>query len=63
MASLADGRSPRVWIEEKEAIVNAARYLGFMRTGENIRQAFKSAIRALIRSGELERNRDRIRKA
>lgn len=28
LASLADGRNPRTWIDQDEAIVNTARYLG-----------------------------------
>lgn len=51
------------WIERDEAIITAARYLGFRRTGRNIQAAFKSAINAAIRRGLIERDgAHRIRK-
>jgi len=56
LASLADGRNPRTWIDQDEAIVNATRYLGFKNTGPRIQQHFKTAIRVLIRNGDLERD-------
>ena len=44
------------WWTRDEAIMAAARHLGFRRTGEKIRKAFKSAINAAIRRGLLERD-------
>jgi hypothetical protein len=52
------------WWLRDEAISAAARHLGFRRTGEKIRKAFKSAINAAIRRGLLERDGpDFIRRA
>ena len=52
------------WRTRDEAITAAARHLGFRRTGEKIRTAFKSAINAAIRRGLLERDGpDSIRRA
>jgi len=52
------------WWTRDETITAAARHLGFRRTGEKIRQAFKSAINAAIRRGLLERDGpDNIRRA
>jgi hypothetical protein len=52
------------WWTRDEAITAAARHLGFRRTGEKIRKAFKSAINAAIRRGLLERDGpDNIRRA
>ena len=42
------------WCDREEAIVAAARHLGFRRTGTNIRTAFKSATNAAIRRGLIE---------
>jgi hypothetical protein len=44
------------WSTCHEAITAAARHLGFRRTGDKIRKAFKSAINAAIRRGLLERD-------
>ena|GEM_PF-3232365 len=52
------------WWVRVDAIVAAARYLGFRRNGKNIQAAFKSAINAAIRRGLIERDGpERIRKA
>lgn len=40
---------------------SATRYLGFNRTGPNIRDAFESAINGLIRQDELERDGSMLR--
>lgn len=53
----------RTWIDEDDAIVNEARYLGFKSTRDRIKQRFRTAIRVLIRNGDLERNGRQIRKA
>ena len=53
----------RTWTEQQEAIRNAARYLGFRRTGARIDAAFRSAIRGAIRQGQLERDGEFIRVA
>ncbi len=52
----------RAWRDEAEAIRDAARHLGFTRTGPRIRKAFKKTIRALVTSGALERDGQRLRK-
>ena len=44
------------WQTREEAMTAAARHLGFLRTGSNIRSAFKSAINAAIRRGLVERD-------
>jgi len=62
LASLGDGRNPRAWIDQDEAIVTAARYLGFKNTGTKIKELVKNAIRALIRSGDLKRDGHCIRR-
>ena len=62
LASLGDGRNPRGWIDQDEALVAAARDLGFRNTGTKIKRLFKNAIRALIRRGDLERDGQRIRR-
>jgi hypothetical protein len=62
LASLADQRNPRTWIDQDEAIVAATRYLGFRNTGPRIRKSFKTAIRLLIRNGDLERDGRSIRR-
>jgi hypothetical protein len=62
LASLGDQRSARVWIDQDEAIVNAARYLGFKSTRDRIRRQFKTAIHTLIRNGTLERDGTWIRR-
>jgi hypothetical protein len=62
LASLADQRNPRTWIDQDEAIVAAARYLGFKNTGPRIQETFKTAIRTLIRNGDLERSGPQIRR-
>lgn len=52
------------WQTRDEAIVAAARHLGFRRTGRNIKAAFKSAINAAVRRKLIERDGpDRIRGA
>ncbi|NLZ05567.1 MAG: hypothetical protein GXY19_10375 [Phycisphaerae bacterium] len=48
---------------EVDAIVNAARYLGFTNTGKRIQHRLKYAIRLLIRDGDLERNSNLIRRS
>ncbi|HEY3964574.1 MAG TPA: hypothetical protein VGM05_08510, partial [Planctomycetaceae bacterium] len=51
------------WWEREEAIVAAARHLGFRRTGTNIRAAFKSVINAALRRELIEADGpSRIRK-
>ena len=50
------------WITREEAMREAARYLGFARTGETIVLHFKSAINGLIRQDRLESNGELIRK-
>lgn len=52
----------RGWWDREDAIVEAARFLGFRRTGPEIRRAFKSAINSAIRAGLLERDGPRIRR-
>jgi hypothetical protein len=42
------------WRERDDAIVAAARHIGFRRTGSAIRAAFKSAINSALRRGLLE---------
>ena len=52
------------WWLRADAIVAAARYLGFRRNGKNIQAAFKSAINAAIRRKLIERDGpEQIRKA
>lgn len=52
------------WWTRSDAVIAAARYLGFRRTGKNIQAAFKSVINAAVRRGLIERNgTDWIRKA
>jgi intergrase/recombinase len=52
------------WWTRSDAVIAAARYLGFRRTGKNIQAAFKSVINAAVRRGLIERNgTDLIRKA
>jgi NADH:ubiquinone oxidoreductase subunit E len=46
----------RTWHTRDEAIKAASRYLGFRRTGRNIKAAFKSAINAGIRRNLLDRD-------
>jgi len=48
--------------QEADAIVNAAHYLGFKKTGKRIQHCLKHAIRLLIRDATLERNGKMIRK-
>lgn len=55
-------RVGRTWTTRDEAITAAARYLGFARTGSRIEEAFKGAIRRLIRAEALERDGDRVRR-
>ena len=52
----------RSWWDRKDAIREAARYLGFRRTGHGIQKAFKSAINSALRAGLLEREGARIRR-
>jgi hypothetical protein len=51
-----------IWWKREEAMVAAARHLGFRRTGSQINRAFKSAINGAIRRGLLEANSRLIRK-
>lgn len=51
----------RNWTSRDDAIREAARRLGFRRTGSAIREAFESAIRGALRQGRLEASGDRIR--
>ncbi|RIK81902.1 MAG: hypothetical protein DCC68_07555 [Planctomycetota bacterium] len=44
------------WQTRDDAIVVAARYMGYRRTGVRIQNAFKSAINAAIRRGIIERD-------
>ncbi|MCE9548100.1 MAG: hypothetical protein K8T25_21715 [Planctomycetia bacterium] len=44
------------WQSRDEAITAAARQLGYRRTGPKIKAAFKSAINAAIRRGQLDRD-------
>lgn len=53
----------RAWWEREDAIRAAARYLGFRRTGRQIRDAFKSAINGAIRRGLLEYNGPNVHRA
>lgn len=50
------------WIEREEATRQAARCLGFRRTGAAISMAFKSVINGAIRRGLLVRAGSQIRK-
>ena len=50
------------WWDRAEAIREAARYLGFARTGPRIQRAFKSAINGLIRQSKLEREGGQVRR-
>lgn len=52
----------RAWIDREDAIREAARHLGFRRTGRQIRDTFKSAINGAIRRGLLEYDGELIRK-
>ncbi len=49
LAALGQG-----WSDRDEAIIAAARHIGFRRTGSAIRAAFKSAINGALRRGLLE---------
>jgi len=51
-----------VWWDREEAIVAAARHLGFKRTDSQIAKAFKSAINGAIRRGMLEYDGNLIRR-
>jgi len=51
------------WIERDDAIRDAARHLGFARTGKRIKAAFKSAITGLLRQNRLESAGTQIRRA
>jgi hypothetical protein len=51
------------WWPQDDAIRAAARHLGYRRTGSKIQAAFKSAIRAAIRRGLLERDAKCVRRA
>lgn len=53
----------RTWKEQADAIRETAAYLGFTRTGRNIRDSLKSAINGLIRQGLIERSGNSLRKA
>jgi hypothetical protein len=50
------------WTEQADAIRAAARWLGFQRTGDAIKAAFKAAIKVARRRGWLERQGSQIRK-
>jgi len=52
----------RKWWERDEAIRHTARSLGYARTGNRIRNAFKSAINGAIRRGLLEYDGTQIRR-
>ena len=52
----------RVWVDRDDAIRQTARYLGFRRTGANIKKDLRSAINGSLRRGELERDGDSIRR-
>jgi len=51
------------WTERDDAIRDAARHLGFRRTGKRIQDAFKSAITGLLRQKKLESAGSQIRRA
>ena len=53
----------REWRTRAEAVTLGARHLGFSRTGNRIRAAFRSVISGLIRQGELEVDGKWIRRA
>ena len=60
----ADGRHGGKWWTREDLIFGTARWLGFRRTEQVIRDTLKSVINAAIRHGLLERNRsDHIRKS
>ena len=52
----------RSWQTRDAAMIDAARYLGFCRTGRNIQSAFRSIINGLIREGRLEASGQAIRR-
>jgi hypothetical protein len=52
----------RKWWTRDDAIRAAAHYLGFHRTGRQIREAFKSAINGAIRRALLEYDANRVRR-
>ena len=52
----------RKWWAREDAIRAAARRLGFARTGNRIRDAFKSAVNGAIRRGLLEYDGQLIRR-
>jgi len=51
------------WTDRDAAIRNAARHMGYRRTGKEIQRTFKSAINAAIRRNLLESDGPRIRRA
>jgi hypothetical protein len=51
------------WWERDELMRSTARYLGFRRTGSEIKKTLKSAINGAIRRGLLEYEGTRVRKA
>ncbi|CAN5478777.1 hypothetical protein BH20ACI3_BH20ACI3_02160 [soil metagenome] len=59
--ALLKGMGKKWWTRD-DAIRDAARRLGFRRTGRQIRDAFKSAINGAIRRGLLEYEGDMIRR-
>jgi type I restriction enzyme, S subunit len=53
----------RSWLDREEAMQQAARYLGFQRTGSNIKTTLRSVINGLIREGRVETDGSVIRRA
>lgn len=56
------GAMGRGWTEQADAIRAATRWLGFQRTGDAIKAAFKAAITVARRRGWLERQGSQIKK-
>jgi type I restriction enzyme S subunit len=52
----------RSWLDREEAMQQAARYLGFQRTGSNIKATLKSVVNGLIREGRIEADGSVIRR-
>ena len=50
------------WRAQPEAIRAASEHLGYQRAGGNIQTAFKSAINAAIRRGQLKRSGQELRR-
>ena len=53
----------RKWSERSQVVQTVARHLGFARTGPRIQRSVKSAMRILVRRGELERDGDYVRRS